>query len=116
MLIASDSKAPTLSSLGITVRRRASRSASPAPITVRRITSKVISDILGATANGRPMGQPAILSAAIAAMASPWRATASRRNGAIIIRRRSRCSSSSITNTELAPSSPASIELASPAW
>nr|CRL77046.1 hypothetical protein CPGR_04170 [Mycolicibacterium malmesburyense] len=114
--IAIDAHGPTFSSFGITSRSAASRSGSLAPITVRRITSRVISDIFGATGNGLPTGHPAMFSAAISAITPACRATASRWNGAIISRRRSRCTSSSTTSTELSPSSPPSIEFASPAW
>lgn len=106
---------PTLSSRGITSRSAASRAASLAPMTVRRITSSVISDIFGWTGNSRPTGQPAMFSAAISCMVVAWAATASLANGASIRRRRSRCRSSSITSTEVSPSNPVSIELASPA-
>ena len=61
--IASDRQGPTFSNRGSTERRAPSRSGSPAPITVRRITSRVISDIFGATGNGRPTGQPAMFCA-----------------------------------------------------
>lgn len=47
-------------------------------MTVRRITSSVISDILGATANRFPTGHPDRFSAAISAISPVWRATASR--------------------------------------
>ena len=114
--IANDSHGPTLSSRGITSRSAASRTGSLAPITVRRITSRVISEVFGATGNGSPTGQPAMFSAAISAISSACRATASRWNGAIISRRRSRWTSSSITRTELSPNRPPNIELASPAW
>ena len=116
LAIASVSHGPTLSRRGITWRNAVSRAGSPAPMTVRRITSSVISDIFDATGNVRPTGQPAMLSAAIWAMVEAWAATASLANGASISRRRSRCRSSSITNTEVSPSRPLSIELASPAW
>ena len=48
----------------------------------------------------------ATLSAAISAINPVWRATASRWNGASIRRRRSRCTSSSTTSTEVLPSRP----------
>ena len=85
-------------------------------MTVRRITSSVICEVFGATGNCRPTGQPAMFSAAMSVIRSACFATASRWNGAIISRRRSRCTSSSITSTELSPSSPLNIEFASPAW
>ena len=62
----------------MTARSAASRAGSLAPMTVRRITSSVISDIFGATANGRPTGQLAMFVAAISAISSACRATASR--------------------------------------
>ena len=104
------------SSRGSTRRSAASRAGSLAPMTVRRITSRVISDIRGATGNSVPTGQLTTLAAAISAITSAWRATASRWNGGIMSPRRSRCTSSSITSTEVSPSSPRSIEFASPAW
>ncbi|CNU11168.1 Uncharacterised protein [Mycobacterium tuberculosis] len=115
MASASVAHGPTLSSRGMTLRSAASRTGSLAPMTVRRITSRVISDILGATANALAIGHPAMLAAAISAIGPAWRATASRWNGGDIRRRRSRCTSSSINSSELSPSSPANIELASPA-
>ena len=53
--------------------------------------------------------------AAIPAISAVWSATASRRKGASMSRRRLRCSSPSITSTELRPSRPANTEFASPA-
>ncbi len=79
--IASDAHGVTLSSVGITSRSAASRSGSEAPMTVRRITSRVISDIFGATANSAPTGHVAMFAAAISAITAVWRATASRWNG-----------------------------------
>ena len=105
-----------LISIGSTLRSSASLVGSLAPMTVRRITSRVISDIRGATANSESTGHAATLAAVISAIASAWRATAFRLNGASMRRRRSACTSSSTTSTELSPSSPLNIEFASPAW
>ena len=85
-------------------------------MTVRRITSRVICAIFGATANSTPNGQSAMLSAAAWAITGVWRATASRWKGGSIRRRRSRWTSSSISRTDVGPSRPVSIALASPAW
>lgn len=101
---------------GSTSRSAASRSGSSAPITVRRMTSRVIAAILGATANSLPTGQPATSAAVIRAISSVCRCTASRWNGASISLRLSRCRCSSSNNTELSPSTPRMTELASPAW
>ncbi len=79
--IASDAHGVTLSSFGITSRSAASRSGSEAPMTVRRITSRVISDIFGATANSDATGHVAMFAAAISAITAVCRATASRWNG-----------------------------------
>ena len=59
---------PIWSTLGSTRRNAASRSGSVAPITVRRITSRVSSDIFGPTAKSRPTGQPAMVAAATSAI------------------------------------------------
>ncbi len=99
----------------MTARSRANRSSSVVPMTVRRMTSSVIADIRGATGNSVPTGHPAMLSAAISVITAVWRATASRPKGASMSRRRSRCTSPSITSTELGPSRPVSMAFASPA-
>ena len=59
---------PRFNTRGMTSRSAASRAGSLAPMTVRRMTSRVISDILGPAAMSCPTGQPAILAAAASAM------------------------------------------------
>jgi hypothetical protein len=103
------------SSFGMMARSSASRRGSLAPITVRRITSRVSCDMRGPTGNSTATGHFAMFAAAMSDIALACRATAFAANGASINRRRSRCTSPSTTRTELFPSSPASIELASPA-
>ncbi len=63
----------------MTARSAASRAGSLAPMDrPARITSIVTSDIFGATANGRPTGQLAMFVAAMSAISSACRATATR--------------------------------------